>query len=92
MSHTAIRHGTNPKIAILPIAGYAVLLLCGLGTAAAILHGLAWGAIAAGGTMMAAIVSGRLFRSLRIDPLNFVAGAMATVLLLAIAAAGAMTL
>ncbi len=82
-------HKIDPKIAILPIAGYAMLALCGLDTAAVILHGVVWGVIVAGGAIMAAIGFGSLFRSLKIDPLDFVVGTMATLPLLALAAAGA---
>lgn len=77
---------------ILAITAYAFMCLTGLGTAVAILAGVAWGAAAMGGTLLASIGVGRAARRLKLDPFNFVLGTMGMVLLLALAAAGAMTL
>lgn len=79
-------------MAILAFTAYAFMCLTGLGTAVAILAGVAWGAAAMGGSLLAAMGIGRVAQRLKLDPLNFVLGTMGLVLLLALAAAGATTL
>lgn len=92
MTTISENHQSGQGVAILAITAYAFLCLTGLGTAVAIIAGVAWGAAAMGGTLLASIGIGRIVRRLNLDPLNFVFGTMGVVLLLALAAAGAMTL
>lgn len=77
----------NEGIFVFAMTAYAMMVLSGLGTVVAIFHGVAWGAAAMITVLALAIGGGRLLRSTRIDPLNFVLGTLGFIPLTALAAA-----